>query len=130
MPAGGPIAAARPSAGPPEFRLRGGLTRSAGTLTRVPIPDGAPTVRLVLATDTPLAAGTYRLGIEDADGGPVFEASVQRGDASGAPLALNVPAAHLPRGDYRLVLSMAGESGAPQTVATFPFRVIAAAAAP
>ena len=112
---------------PPEtatVELAADLLRAEGTLPRVSVPAGATGVRLLLelsGEDYP----RYRAALLDEEGNelwvaPRLQAETARGRTS---IALVVPAALLPRGDYQVKLFGITPSGEPEQLSSSPFRV-------
>lgn len=126
LSAEGPLASATE---PREFRLNAGVNRGGGSLARVAIPADATFVRLRLDAPPAIAAPPYRARIVDAEGEEVYAVQMRRPRTENDSLSLAVPAEHLVRGDYRLVLIGVDQTGAPLTVGSYPFRVTADAAA-
>lgn len=117
-----PAGSAAPAA--PTLALTSGLLRAEGTLPRVAVPSGTAAVRLILelpGDDYP----RYRATLVDDEGNEVWTAArLQAETVSGRTrIALVVPAALLPRGDYQVKLSGLVPSGEPEALSSSPFRV-------
>lgn len=110
----------------PTVELAAGLLRAEGTLPRVAIPPHVAGVRLLLelpGDDYP----RYRAALLDEEGNELWVAPrLQAETTSGrTSIALVVPAALLPRGDYRLTISGVKPSGEQEPLSSSPFRVTA-----
>jgi anti-sigma factor RsiW len=110
----------------PTVELAGGLLRAEGTLPRVSVPAGATGVRLLLelpGDDYP----RYRAALLDDDGNELWVAPRLLAETTSGrtSVALVVPAALLPRGDYRLTISGVRPSGEQEPLSSSPFRVTA-----
>jgi hypothetical protein len=137
IPAGAPpsaaVAALSTAAAPPDrrpsipsFLLASGVLRGSGSMARVLVPEGAVGVRLVLAV--PRAEySQYRATLRSAEGDELWTATRLRAEeASGrAAVAILLPSELLSRGDYLVALDGVRESGEPESVASYAFRVTA-----
>ena len=112
------------SVGATTLVLASGLLRADGALPRVAVPAGAAGVRLVLelpGDDYP----RYRAALLDDDGIEVWAASRLKAETTDGrtSIALLVPAALLPGGDYQVKLSGITRSGEEEALFSSPFRV-------
>ena len=110
------------------YTLAAGLLRGGGSVPRVSVPKDVPLVQMRLelpGDDYP----HYRAALVDANGDEIWTASKLRVEGPrGTPAAiLWLPAGLLSRGDYQLKLSGVTGAGEREAVASYPFRVSAAA---
>jgi hypothetical protein len=107
--------------------LRPGLTRDGGETTRISIPPDKGTVRLQLQLElSSNAYHTFSAELNTPESGSLLSRAELKPEVVDAHRVVNldIPVNVLKAGDYRVRLSAVGESGAPEPVARYSFRVV------
>jgi hypothetical protein len=117
--------ARRPATSAPTFVLAAGLLRGAGSLPRVVVPSDVNVVRLRLdlpSDEYPL----YKAVLYDVDGDEIWAQSKLKAEETEEQIVVSLlmPASLLPHDDYQMKLSGITESGEPEGLASYTFRVI------
>jgi hypothetical protein len=108
------------------FVLPPGLTRSASDENRLLLPKAAAAVRLQVDVTDDLERQGYRAVLRVPEGGDVWSQDVLAAHRPGARVrvAVTIPAAALPDGDYILTLQAYSPTGDVEDVSSRAFRIL------
>jgi len=120
-----PARPARPSV-VASFSLTPLLARDTGSGFELSIPPGATDVRLLLSVDSSRTYSSYRAALHTVEGSEIrrWEPPEAQSLDAGSSVALQLPAALLPAGDYILTLEGLGPGGAFEKLPSYTFRVL------
>lgn len=103
------------------FALAQGTSRGAADVRPLAIPRNAAQVMLQLELDAPSAYPTYQAVLETPEGRALARQDGLAPD--GGSIALRIPAARLPAGDFVVRVSGVKPGSAPESVTEYSFRV-------
>jgi hypothetical protein len=107
----------------PSFTLAAGGTRDPGETPALVVTATADVIVLKASSEREWRYASYRAAVRTVEGAAVFQADGLPASADGSAVAVPVPSAVLPPGDYILTLSGRDPAGRGREIADYYFRV-------